>query len=86
MNKWPLLQVVYKPVEKIKEVVKPCPTALPREGDTQYDRPFDLNKLTPTRNDLVYKRLKWITESAYFNDLLARDPPNDDPEVIEFIR
>ena len=51
-----------------------------------YERQFYINKLTSRRNDDVYRRLRWIVESDYFQTLLARRPSNDDPEVIDLIR
>ena len=51
-----------------------------------YQEPFDITQLTPRRNDDVYSRINWIVESDYFQTLLARKPPNDDPEVINLIR
>ena len=52
----------------------------------EYQRPFDIAKLTSRRNDDVYSKLHWIVESDYFQALLARKPRNDDPEVINLIR
>ena len=51
-----------------------------------YEEPFDITQLTSRRNDDVYSRINWIAESDYFQTLLARKPPNDDPEVIHLIR
>ena len=48
--------------------------------------PFNITRLTSRRNDDVYGKLRWIVESDYFQTLLARKPPNDDPEVIKLIR
>ena len=48
--------------------------------------PFNITRLTSRRNDDVYGKLRWIVESDYFQTLLARRPPNDDPEVIKLIR
>ena len=52
----------------------------------EYQRPFDIAKLTSRRNDDVYSKLRWIVESDYFQALLARKPANDDPQVIDLIR
>ena len=49
-------------------------------------RTFNIEDLTPQRNSDVHERLEWIVESDYFQTLLARRPPNDDPEVINLIR
>ena len=47
---------------------------------------FNISRLAPQRNNYVYERLERIVESDYFQTLLARRPPNDDPEVINLIR
>ena len=47
---------------------------------------FNISSLAPQRNNYVYERLERIVESDYFQTLLARKPPNDDPEVIDLIR
>ena len=52
----------------------------------EYQRPFDIAKLTSRRNDDVYSKLHWIVESDYFQALIDRKPRNDDPEVIDIIR
>ena len=52
----------------------------------EYQRPFDVAKLTSRRNDDVYSKLHWIVESDYFQALVDRKPRNDDPEVIDIIR
>ena len=47
---------------------------------------FRLENLVPVRNEFVYERLNWITSSDFFNDLVARKPDNDDPQVLQLIR
>ena len=55
-------------------------------NEREYEKPFSIERLRPRRNNAVFERLYWITESDYFKDLLQRKPPNDDPELIAFIR
>ena len=62
------------------------PVSACRGGGGGYDEEFDIAQLTSRRNEDFYRKIHWIAGSKYFQTLLDRKPPNDDPQVINLIR